>query len=112
MDPEALKEVACDVMANPLVHTLVFIAAVLIPGGLLVYFAWRCANKANSLKAPANHTAQKQGSEDISDQPPTPQEALDAFLVAYPKYSKDSLRARNRAKRMRMAKTRPRKKSK
>ena len=28
-------------MNNPLVHGLVFVAAVLIPGGLLVYFAWR-----------------------------------------------------------------------
>jgi len=28
-------------MTNPLVHSLVFLAAVVIPGGLFVYFAWR-----------------------------------------------------------------------
>ena len=28
-------------MNNPVVHVLVFVAAVLIPGGLLVYFTWR-----------------------------------------------------------------------
>jgi len=94
-------------MTNPLVHALVFIAAVLIPGGLLVYFAWRSI----SLKGDPNHTAQKQGLEDIPDELPSPEEALDAFLEAFPKYSKDSLRARSRASRLRSAKTRPRKKS-
>ena len=98
-------------MTNPLVHALVFIAAVLIPGGLLVYFAWRAARKSISPKVDPNQTAQKEGSEDISDELPTPQEALDAFLEAFPKYSKDSLRARSRASRLRSAKTRPRKKS-
>jgi ribosomal 50S subunit-associated protein YjgA (DUF615 family) len=98
-------------MTNPLVHALVFIAAVLIPGGLLVYFAWRAARKSTSTKADPNHTAQKQGLEDIPDELPSPDEALDAFLKAFPKYSQDSLRARSRAHRLRIAKTRPRKKS-
>ena len=97
-------------MGNPVVHAIVFLAAVLIPGGLLVYFAWRCARKASSLKANSNHTAQKQGFEDIPEGPPTPEEALGAFLKAYPKYPKDSLRAKNRTKRLRLHKTRPRKK--
>tara|TARA_A100001391_G_scaffold73873_1_gene47771 strand:- start:438 stop:623 length:186 start_codon:yes stop_codon:yes gene_type:complete len=34
-------------MANPIIHTLVFIAAVLIPGGLLVYFAWRATRRVD-----------------------------------------------------------------
>jgi len=98
-------------MTNPLVHALVFIAAVLIPGGLLVYFAWRAASKSISFKGEPNHTAQKQGLEDIPDELPSPDEALSAFLEAFPKYPKDSLRARSRASRLRSAKTRPRKKS-
>ncbi len=95
-------------MTNPLVHALVFLAAVLIPGGLLVYFAWRATRKSISPKGEPNRTAQKGGSEDI---PVTPDEALEAFLQAFPKYSKESLRARNRANRISIAKTRPKKKS-
>jgi len=94
-------------MTNPLVHALVFIAAVLIPGGLLVYFAWRATRKSISFKEGPNHTAQKQGSENI----PSPEEALQAYLEAFPKYSKESLRARSRSDRLRAANTRPRKKS-
>jgi hypothetical protein len=90
-------------MGNPLVHAIAFAAAVIIPGGLLVYFAWRSI----SLKRIPNHTAQKQGSEDI----PSAEEALQAYLEAFPKYSKESLRAKSRADRLRISKTRPRKKS-
>tara|TARA_R100000008_G_scaffold36391_1_gene20736 strand:+ start:222 stop:521 length:300 start_codon:yes stop_codon:yes gene_type:complete len=98
-------------MTNPLVHALVFAAAVLIPGGLLVYFAWRATRKSISLKAVPNQTAEKEGFEHIPDDLPSPEQALDAFLKAFPKYSQDSLRARSRAKRLHIAKTRPRKKS-
>ena len=80
-------------MTNPLVHALVFLAAVLIPGGLLVYFAWR----AISLKGEPNHTAQIPGSEDIPDDPPTPAEAQSAFRDMFPK---DSLRAKNRRRKI------------
>ena len=45
-------------MNNPLVHGLVFVAAVLIPGGLLVYFAWRI-KKARSTKKEEGPKAQK-----------------------------------------------------
>jgi len=38
-------------MTNPIIHTLVLIAAVLIPGGLLVYFTWRATKKVTSPKA-------------------------------------------------------------
>jgi hypothetical protein len=94
-------------MENPVVHALVFLAAVIIPGGLLVYFAWR-ATRSISLKGEPNHTAQNQH---ISREDPTPEEALDAFLGLYPKYSQESLRARSRAKQLHVYKTRPRKKS-
>ena len=98
-------------MTNPLVHALVFVAAVVIPGGLLVYFAWRLRQKSISLKGEPNQTGQKEGFEDIPDELPSPEEALEAYLKAFPKYSQDSLRARSRAKRLHIAKTRPRKKS-
>jgi len=99
-------------MANPLVHALAFLAAVLIPGGLLVYFAWRATRKSISLKGEPNHTAQNPRLKDSSDnQKPTPDEALEAFLEAFPKYSKESLRAKSRSDRLRMRKTRPKKKS-
>ena len=98
-------------MTNPLVHALVFIAAVLIPGGLLVYFAWRATRKSISLKRAPNQTSQKECFQEIPDELPDPQEALEAFLEAFPRYPKDSLRARSRAKQLRIAKTRPRKKS-
>jgi len=95
-------------MTNPLVHALAFVAAVIIPGGLLVYFAWR----AISLKGQPNHTEQKEGFEDISEaELPLPDAALAAFLEAFPKYSKDSLRAKSRADRIRVARTRPKKKN-
>ena len=81
-------------MTNPLIHALVFLAAVLIPGGLLVYFAWR----AISLKGEPNHTAQNPGKEDIPDtSSPTPEEARAAFEDMFPK---DSLRAQSRRYRL------------
>lgn len=98
-------------MANPVVHALVFVAAVLIPGGLLVYFAWRASRRATSLKRDPNHTAQKEGFEEFPDELPDPDEVLEAYLEAFPKYSRESLRARSRADRLKAAKTRPRKKS-
>ena len=98
-------------MTNPFVHTLVFIAAVLIPGGLLVYFAWRATRKAISLKSEPNHTAQKQGLDDIPEILTDPDDALAAFRRFYPKYPPDSLRAQNRSRRLQAYKTKPRKKS-
>ena len=40
-------------MSNPLVHAIVFAIAVAIPGGLLVYFAWR-AYKLKKAKVAKN----------------------------------------------------------
>ena len=85
-------------MANPFVHALVFTAAVLIPGGLLVYFAWR----AISLKGKANHTAQKQGSGgNIPDDQPSPEDAREAFRAMFPA---GSLRAESRKRKLSRAK--------
>ena len=50
-------------MGNPIVHALVFAAAVLIPGGLLVYFAWR----AISLKARPNQNSDSEQLEHIPE---------------------------------------------
>ena len=94
-------------MGNPVVHAIALIAAVLIPGGLLVYFAWR-TTRSISFKGEPNHTAQNQGFDAKS---PTPEEALEAYLEAFPRYSKESLRARSRANRLHLVKTRPKKKS-
>ena len=95
-------------MGNPVVHAIAFIAAVVIPGGLLIYFAWR-ATRSISFKGEPNQTAQNRGSEE--DREPTPDEALAAFLAMYPKYSQDSLRARSRAQRLSFKKGPTRKKS-
>jgi len=84
-------------MTNPLVHALIFTLAVIIPGGLIAYFAWR-AYKARETKVAA-------------DKELAPQEVKQAFLRAYPR---ESLRARSRRERLdafKLAKTRPRKKS-
>jgi len=94
-------------MTNPLVHALVFVAAVLIPGGLLVYFAWR----AISLKRGANQDADADELEYIPETLPDSEEAIDAFRQMYPHHPPDSLRAQNRLKRLQFYKTRPRKKS-
>ena len=88
-------------MTNPLVHALVFLAAVLIPGGLLVYFAWR----AISLKGKANHTAQNPGKEDIPDTlRTTPARSRAAYEHMFPPDSPDSLRARDRRDQLNRAK--------
>ncbi len=99
-------------MTNPLVHALAFIAAVIIPGGLLIYFAWRVAHrKAISLKSVPNQTTQKEGFQNSAAEIPSPEEALQAYLEAFPKCSKESLRARSRSDQLRRVKTKPRKKS-
>jgi len=84
-------------MTNPLVHALIFTLAVIVPGGLLAYFAWR-AYKAKEAKA--------ERAKELA-----PHEVTQAFLRAYPR---ESLRARSRRERLdafKLARTRPRKKS-
>ena len=73
-------------MTNPLLHAIVVLAAITIPGGLLVYMAWR-ANKARH----------KRISQQANVKLPTPTEARDAFMAMYPPLS---LRARSRRARL------------
>ena len=40
-------------MSNPLVHAFVFTIAIVVPGGLLIYFAWR-AYKLKKAKVAKN----------------------------------------------------------
>ncbi|MAF43123.1 MAG: hypothetical protein CMI54_02990 [Parcubacteria group bacterium] len=86
---------------NPIVHTAVFIAAVVVPGGLLVYFAWRACRRRFKTKE-----SRPGASADLM-----PDQVKKAFLSMYPK---ESLRAQRRWERidlMRVAKTRPKNKS-
>jgi hypothetical protein len=81
-------------MTNPLVHALVFGAAVIIPGGLVVYFAWRAySRRMLRMAARSKITA-----------------AQEDFKRHFPVESDSSL-ARERLKRLRMHMTRPRNKS-
>jgi hypothetical protein len=87
-------------MTNPLVHALIFTLAVIIPGGLIAYFAWRAYKAKEASEAKAAY-----------DKELAPHEVKQAFLRAYPR---ESLRARSRRERLdafKLAKTRPRKKS-
>jgi len=86
-------------MANPLVHALIFTLAVIIPGGLIAYFAWRAYKLKQDREV-------EEGDKQLA-----PHKVTQAFLRAYPR---ESLRARSRQDRLdayRLAKTRPRKKS-
>ena len=78
-------------MTNPLVHALVFGAAVIIPGGLLVYFAWRAYRRKQERLA----------AETDSDAP------VEAFRRHFPVQS-DSLRARNRLEKLKRYRMRKR----
>jgi len=71
-------------MTNPLVHALVLVAAILIPGGLLAYFAWHAHKQSLEHKQ-------------LQADYPTPEEARAAFMKMYPP---ESLRARNRRNRL------------
>jgi len=82
-------------MTNPIIHAVAFIAAVVIPGGLLVYFAWRAYKR----RAEAN----------VDHSKPSPAAARKAFLRMYPKESRRARNRRNRIDQFRLAKTRPKK---
>jgi hypothetical protein len=74
-------------MPNPIIHALVIIAAIIIPGGLIVYFAWRIRNKCKDVKAAKIEALKADPIEEIRN----------AFLGMYPK---ESLRVRNRRERL------------
>jgi hypothetical protein len=82
-------------MANPVVHAVVFGVAIIIPGGLVLYFAWR-AYKAHQIKRTLAAETQKRHN---------PREA---FMKMYPPLS---LRARSRRVQLDRYKSRWRKKS-
>ena len=84
-------------MANPIIHALVIIAAIIIPGGLVVYFAWRIRNRCKDVKAAKIEAQALDPIEEIRN----------AFLEMYPK---ESLRARNRRERLEEARRRRRRK--
>lgn len=78
-------------MANPMIHALIIIAAIIIPGGMLAYIAWRLhkAKRAKAAKARKEDPVQ---------------EIRDAFLNMYPL---SSLRAKEKRRRLNMYKRRP-----
>jgi len=87
-------------MANPFVHALVFVAAVLVPGGLLVYFAWR----VSKLKRTADHAAAIKDPMDIPGdnvRTPTPAIARAAFEMRFPKESLHAREVRRKRDRSR-----------
>jgi len=69
-------------MANPFVHAIVLIAAVVIPGGLLLYLAWA-----------ANKRRKRDSQKTVSH----PEEARNAFMEMYPP---ESRRAQSRRQRL------------
>jgi hypothetical protein len=81
-------------MTNPVIHALVVIAAIIIPGGLIVYFAWRLKNRCKETKEAERKI---DPIEDIRN----------AFKGMYPK---ESLRVRNRRERLEEARRRRRRK--
>ncbi len=84
-------------MANPVIHALVILAAIIIPGGLVVYFAWRIRNRCKDVKAAKIEALKLDPVEEIRN----------AFLGMFPK---ESLRARNRRERLEEARRRRRRK--
>jgi len=93
-------------MANPYIHALIFLAAVIIPGGLLIYFAWR-ANKAILKK---KHSVLDNIADNIYI--PEADEAAMAFRRMFPRHSPDSLRAKERYMRLKRARNVRRNKNK
>ena len=98
-------------MANPVVHALVLMAAIIIPGGLLVYFAWRATRGSISPKANLNQNDDSEPFEYIPENLPDPDEAREAFRRMYPHCSPDSLRAKSKVRRLMAYKNGLRKKS-
>jgi hypothetical protein len=98
-------------MTNPLVHAIVLAAAILIPGGLLVYFAWRATRKSISPKADPNQIVECDELQYIPEDSPDPDEVRTAFRHMFPRSPPESLRAEGRVRRILAYKTGRRKKS-
>lgn len=71
-------------MTNPAIHALIVIAAIIIPGGLLVYCAWRMRARRKEVKA-AEYAVDPI------------EEIREAYLSLYPK---ESLRAKARREQL------------
>jgi hypothetical protein len=84
-------------VANPVIHALVVIAAIIIPGGLIVYLGWRIRNRCKDVKAAKIEIQELDPIEEIRN----------AFKGMYPK---ESLRVRNRRERLEEARRRRRRK--
>ncbi len=84
-------------MTNPIIHTLVVIAAIIIPGGLIVYLTWRIRNKCKDVKKAKAEAFKQDPMEEIRN----------AFLEMYPK---ESLRAKARREQLEEARRRRRRK--
>ena len=83
---------------NTALHATIIAAAIIIPGGLLVYLGWRAYKSRQRVPFPTD--TQKKGK-------PTYFQAQTAFKNMFPK---DSLRAESRLKRIeRLRKMRPKK---
>ena len=72
-------------MTHPIVHVAILIVAILIPGGLLIYFAWRARTRYKKKAAKS-----------------APEEAREAFRKMYPPLS---LRAKSRLQQLRRARS-------
>jgi len=84
-------------MTNPIIHALVIIAAIIIPGGLIVYCGWRIRNKCKTVKEAKVKALKLDPIEEIRN----------AFLGMYPK---ESLRVKKRRERLEEARRRRRRK--
>ena len=77
---------------NPVLHAAIFILAAIVPGGLLVYFAWRAHVRILKRKRLVDRSG---------DAGPSPAVAAAAFRNNFPAIaSKDSLRMASRRKRL------------
>lgn len=74
-------------MTNPLIHALVLIAAIIIPGGMLAYFAW--------------HAARKRKHNTDNSQTSSVAEAQAAFKAAFP-LGRETTSLRERSRRQRL----------
>ena len=82
-------------MTNPILHALVLAEAIIIPGGLIVYFAWKIRNRCKESKAIAAEDRRKDPIAEIRN----------AFLSQFPK---ESLRAKSRREQLGRARRRKR----
>jgi len=84
-------------VTNPVIHALVVLAAIIIPGGLIIYFAWRVRNKCQDVKAAKLEAHNRDPIEEIRE-------------AYFQKFPRESLRAKNRRERLKRMRERRRRK--